>query len=124
MSILDIDYFKTILAEREIELRKLLEQSAEGACVVDLDQSCVGRLSRMDAMLAQAMSLETRRRAELDLRKILAAQKRLELGDYGECQQCGQQIIAGRLKIDPAAQYCLLCASRKENTNQTSSPCL
>ena len=111
---LDKRYFERVLAERETELFAVLKHSGQGASVVELDQSRVGRLSRMDAMQVQAMSVETVRRAEVELRQIQAAKKRLQAGDYGECQQCGQQIVSGRLKINPAAQYCIGCANRNE----------
>jgi DnaK suppressor protein len=46
--------------ERLLKLREELESAAEAgddsAAIVELDQSKVGRLSRMDAMQAQAMA--------------------------------------------------------------------
>jgi RNA polymerase-binding transcription factor DksA len=36
---------------------------------------------------------------------------RLDGGDYGRCEQCGEPIAAERLAIRPAATSCVACAS-------------
>ncbi|HER27619.1 MAG TPA: TraR/DksA family transcriptional regulator [Rhodospirillales bacterium] len=77
---------------------------------VELDQTSVGRLSRMDAIQGQAMALETDRRRQVELKLIDAALHRIETGDYGDCQSCDQEIPAKRLQIDPTAGVCINCA--------------
>ena len=81
---------------------------------VELDQTRVGRLSRMDAMQAQAMSKETGRRRRQKLLHIDAALKRIEQDDFGCCQECGEDIAPARLEVDPTVQLCITCASAKE----------
>ncbi|MGA5149575.1 TraR/DksA family transcriptional regulator [Streptomyces griseoincarnatus] len=39
------------------------------------------------------------------------ALERLEEGDYGRCEQCGEQIPTERLEVRPAAKTCVRCAS-------------
>ena len=77
---------------------------------VTLDQTSVGRLSRMDALQNQAMALETDRRRHVELQHIEAALKRIEDGEYGECLNCGEDIAAKRLEIEPTASVCINCA--------------
>ena len=43
------------------------------------------------------------------LRQIEYALERVAGGTYGECQACGEQISANRLKAIPWAEYCLSC---------------
>lgn len=95
------------------ELLLLATISNDATKIVKLDQSTVGRLSRMDAMQAQAMSLELKRRREIELQKITAALARIDSGDYGYCVACDEQILAGRLEFDPATPLCLDCAEQK-----------
>jgi DnaK suppressor protein len=57
---------KARLLARRTELLGLTESSSEARRPVELDQTRVGRLSRMDALQSQAMSLETAKRLELD----------------------------------------------------------
>jgi len=114
MRVMDIEHFKQRLLERRDELVAMTESGEQGAATVELDQSRVGRLSRMDALQGQAMSQETQRRRMLDLKKIAAALQRLEAGDYGYCLGCDEPIIVARLDIDPAASHCVACADKCE----------
>ncbi len=92
----------------------LMETGAAGTETVELDQSRQGRLSRMDAFQAQAMSVETARRREQQLRRIAGALRRIEEDEYGYCISCGEPISRRRLKIDPSATQCIACAERVE----------
>ncbi len=92
------------------ELEALSEMSEGARATVELDQQSVGRLSRMDALQGQAMAQASERQRRTDLVRIEAALKRLDDGDYGYCIECGEEIAARRLEIDPAAALCITCA--------------
>lgn len=102
------------LLQLQRELRALLDTGEDAARVVELDQTSVGRLSRMDALQGQAMSQERARRRQRELQRIAAALRRLENGEYGDCQDCGEPIDVRRLEMDPAASLCIRCASARE----------
>ena len=110
-----LNRFRGLLLNRRQQLEAVTASSEESAETVVLDQSRVGRLSRMDALQMQAMSLAERRRRELELQRIAAALKRLDDGDYGDCLDCGGVIALNRLQADPAAPLCIDCASRLES---------
>ncbi len=104
---------KAIRRSLEQERGDLLEMSAAAAeerRPVELDQQSVGRLSRMDAMQVQAMAqaVEARRRGRLQ--RIEAALRRVAVGDYGYCADCGEEIQTKRLATDPAIAKCVDCA--------------
>lgn len=92
---------------------QLEKTGTEAAAVVELDQTRVGRLSRMDALQGQAMSQERERRRLIQLQKIAAALKRIEHDDYGYCTECGEEIAFKRLEFDPAITLCFSCADEK-----------
>lgn len=98
-----------LLARRQ-ELDALLATSEADVSAVELDQTKVGRLSRMDALQGQQMALETRRRREAECARIDAALQRLRDGDYGFCLSCDAKIADKRLHLDPAATLCVDCA--------------
>ena len=102
-----------LLAERAA-LADASRSAAESRAPVELDQTSVGRLSRMDAMQAQAMALATERRRADAIRRIDQAIMRLEAGTYGMCVGCGETIVAGRLALDPAVATCVACARGTE----------
>jgi len=106
-------YRDKLIALRE-ELQAVAETGDEAAGVVELDQTRVGRLSRMDAMQAQSMSQEAQRRREAQLQAIEAALGRIDRDDYGYCKECEEPIDPRRLEFDPTALYCLECAAERD----------
>ena len=79
----EIEVYRARLLAMRSEIEELLESQGTETGPVQLDQTSVGRLSRMDAMQRQAMAQETERRRHNDLRRIDAALKRIETGEEG-----------------------------------------
>ena len=104
---------KSLLALKQT-LLEAQETGDQAEQTVELDQARVGRLSRMDAMQAQAMSKETGRRRRQKLIQIEAALRRIDENDYGICQECGEDIATARLEFDPTMLLCIECASARE----------
>ena len=102
-----------LLALRD-ELESVAETGAESSQTVELDQSRLGRLSRMDAMQAQAMAQASGRRREETLRNISVALGRIESGEYGLCRSCDEPINEKRLAFDPTVSLCIECANKAE----------
>ena len=110
----ELQRFNSLLLKLRSELLEAVETGQQAEEVVELDQARVGRLSRMDAMQAQAMSLETGRRRRQHIIEIDAALERVRTGDYGDCLECGEIINPKRLEADPAATLCINCAQAQE----------
>ena len=104
--------FKNLLLKLQEELLGAAESSKDLSRPVDLDQTSIGRLSRMDAMQSQAMALESKRRREIQLSRIKAALERINDGEYGYCASCEEDINIRRLEVDPAAPFCVACAEK------------
>ena len=111
---IDIPAVTKRLHERRAELQELTTSSEDQRRPVELDQTRVGRLSRMDALQNQAMSIETERRRSIELSRIEAALERIADGDYGYCVICGADIALKRLELDPTATTCISCARESE----------
>jgi DnaK suppressor protein len=101
---------KVRLLEARAGLADTSKTSAESRRPVELDQSRVGRLSRMDALQNQAMAVESERRRGVEIARINAALARIEGGDYGYCLVCEDDIGVKRLEFDPATPVCITCA--------------
>ncbi len=81
----------------------------EAARPVKLDQTSVGRLSRMDAIQNQHLTKNLKERGEVRLVLLEAALKRLEAGDYGLCSQCESEVAFERLLVFPETPICGNC---------------
>jgi len=100
------------LLARLAALRASSATTAEDRKPVVLDQSSVGRLSRIDAMQMQEMAQAAERRRETDIQRIEAALRRIQAGDYGYCVLCDEPIGEQRLAADPAVPTCIDCAAQ------------
>jgi DnaK suppressor protein len=103
-------YFKNKLLELKKETLGAIERSKDSSKPVELDQTMVGRLSRMDAMQQQEMALAAKRRREQLIYQIEDALKRIESGDYGYCIMFDEEIAEKRLDLDPVILTCIKCA--------------
>lgn len=109
---------ETLRSRYEPRLRAELAELQEASAAtsgdrrpVALDQQSVGRLSRMDALIGQAMAagVDTRRHARI--RAIEAALVRLAEDEFGFCTSCGDFIGERRLDLDPTIARCVECVS-------------
>ncbi|TGY90369.1 TraR/DksA family transcriptional regulator [Marinicauda algicola] len=110
MSAIDDATARTRLLALREEIVVLSQGASEDRKPVGLDQQSVGRLSRQDSLQVQAMAKAAEARRAQELRRIDAALRRLEEGEYGYCVECGEAIEGRRLGIDPAAPRCAGCA--------------
>ncbi len=110
MDEMQIDNFRQQLLQLRSELINLNSSSEDTVKPVELDQATVGRLTRMDAMRAQSMAIETKERRELQLLRIEGALRRIATGDFGICLTCEEEINIRRLDVDPSYTQCIKCA--------------
>ena len=108
----------TQLADLSEELNRQLERltksmkiTDEALRTVELDQTAVGRLSRIDSLQNQALSAGLREREAARLGQIVTALQRMDTGEYGACTNCGADIPFERLFVFPEAPECASCVA-------------
>lgn len=90
-------------------LQRSMRLSDEASRPVELDQTAVGRLSRMDSLQNQSMTKNLHQREQVKLALIHGALERLEAGAYGVCIECGTEVAFERLFIFPETPTCQAC---------------
>lgn len=98
------------LADLALQEKAVMESTA----TVELDQSRVGRLSRMDALQSQAMQKDSLHRIKEKIEQLNIASKHVDNEDFGFCNECGEQIAEARLELNPAVILCIVCAGNAE----------
>lgn len=74
--------------------------------------NAIGRLTRMEAINAKAISEVSLSNARNRLTRLKTALARLNNDeDFGVCRECEEPIPAGRIMIMPESVYCVKCAS-------------
>jgi len=99
-------------AELERELAKLIKSMAvtEAALEpVQLDQTTVGRLSRIDSLQNRGLTKNLAQREQVKLALIQQALERMRRGTYGNCGVCGDPVRFERLFVFPEALTCTGC---------------
>jgi DnaK suppressor protein len=69
--------------------------------------------------IVSTLSSHLEEREHKTLRDIEVALERLEVGAYGICQSCGDEIKPERLKALPTAVLCIDCANDKEKKTRS-----
>lgn len=77
---------------------------------VKLDQTAVGRLSRIDSLQNQGLTRNLQEREKVKLAHIQEAFGRIEEGTYGLCVSCGGPIPFERLYVMPETPTCAACS--------------
>jgi DnaK suppressor protein len=100
---------KSLLEKELSRLARSLQISEEAVRTVELDQTAVGRLSRMDSLQSQGMARSLMEREEAKLAQVRTALERIDADDFGRCTACNAEIAFGRLLIMPEATTCAAC---------------
>ncbi|MFW5947268.1 MAG: TraR/DksA family transcriptional regulator [Gemmatimonadota bacterium] len=114
MNHLTDDQVAELTARLERALAKLersMRATEEAMRPVKLDQTAVGRLSRIDTLQNQGLTRNLQEREQARLGQIAAAFERLEAGTYGLCMECGGPIPFARLDVFPETPTCTACSA-------------
>ena len=109
----DQQRFRKILLSQREQLLANLEKALGGDVHVDPDDfpDEIDAASS-DAGLAFIGRLRERERGLLA--KINAAIEKIEDGEYGACESCGEEIGMQRLEARPVAELCIDCKAEQE----------
>lgn len=77
----------------------------------EIDQSAVGRLSRIEALQNAGLTKNLHERERAQLEAVIDALRRLEAGSYGVCTACHGPIRFERLLVYPETRTCSQCGS-------------
>ena len=106
-----LEFFRNRLTEMEAELRHNAGQTTE-----NLRESTVvpDPADRATIEEEHALELRTRDRERELLKKVQAAIKRIDEGEYGYCEETGEPIGVRRLLARPTATLSLEAQERRE----------
>jgi len=106
---------RSILEQLRSDLAQIAGDTTGLTDTVTLDQTAVGRVSRVDALQAQAVAIAARDRAKARLKAVERAIERLDDNPDGfdECPDCGEAIGFGRLRASPETPFCVGCLAER-----------
>lgn len=103
-----------VLAKRALtNLREALERDLRLRAPIPVEK-LADPMDRFLAAIERDASLTYQHLAVRRYREVVAALKRIESGEYGLCEECGEQIGQARLMAVPYALRCRRCQERIE----------
>ncbi len=108
-----LDALRERLRERRDALARRVATATDALNTLDESTPAEQEEEAQEQNMARLLAgLDQRGRAELEA--IEYALARIELGDYGRCTNCGDEIDLERLLALPAARLCIGCAEEEE----------
>jgi DnaK suppressor protein len=112
----DLVFFKDLLTQWLEELLVHAGDTVES--LLESQPNLADPLDRASFESERITELRIRDRESMLIKKILASLKDIENGDYGICEDCGEDIAIGRLKARPVTSYCISCKTKRENVEK------
>jgi len=113
----DLEKFKKrLLLERQSILQHLT--SLEGESENELTQGGGDPVDLAAIEITQTAIQKLGNREKKLLKKIDHALEKFDLGEFGVCEKCGEDISPARLEARPVTQYCIDCKTELEQTER------
>ncbi len=108
----DLEYFSKVL-------NQMLEEAQQNgdSTLEDMSESSRNFADPADRATAESdrsFTLRIRDRERRLIHKIYEAQNNIQNGNYGICEECGEDIGVARLKARPVTTLCVDCKARQE----------
>ena len=110
------DIRKLLLEEKkniELEIRSRYEESSE------IDRDVGDEVDFSVVEQERELNLLLKDREKVHLEAIEEALQRIETGEYGYCEECGDTINKKRLLVIPLARYCINCQQNQERSDSS-----
>ncbi len=106
-----LDEIKNILLQMKADTLKEINKSVKSTSDVPSGEPSGDIYDQASSERDRELGLLLGDREREKLRNIDEALLRFEEGEYGVCEECGDEIPLGRLKVMPFARYCVKCKS-------------
>lgn len=109
----DVERFKKLLLERKKALIDTAETTRERGIGFD-PEDLPDEVDLASTETGQSLNLRLRDRELVLLKKIEKALKKIDDGEFGLCERCGEEIGLKRLEARPVTDLCIRCKEEQE----------
>jgi len=114
----ELERFRKILLEQREQLVGRAQKALSGDIHLDPDDF-PDEIDTASSEVGLAFIGRLRERERGLLSKINAALEKIEDGEYGACENCGEEIGLKRLEARPVARLCIDCKSEQEKLERS-----
>ncbi len=116
----ELEKFRKLLLEQRQQLLGNVKRALSGDIHLDPDDF-PDEIDTASSEMNLAFTGRLRERERGLLAKIDAALEKIEQGEYGLCESCGEPIGLKRLEARPVAELCIDCKAEQERLERRTS---
>ncbi len=112
----DLEFFRHLLTQWLEELLNRADDTVEE--LLDSQENLADPLDRVSVESERSWTLRIRDRESILIKKIRQSLEDIETGEYGICEDCGEDISIERLKARPVTSFCIHCKTKRESVER------
>ena len=112
----DLEFFRHLLTQWVEELLNRTDDTVEE--LLDSQENFADPLDRVSVESERIWTLRIRDRESFLINKIRQSLEDIETGEYGICEDCGEDISIERLKARPVTSFCIHCKTKRESVER------
>ena len=112
----DLEFFRHLLTQWVEELLNRTDDTVEE--LLDSQENFADPLDRVSVESERIWTLRIRDRESILIKKIRNSLEDIETGEYGICEDCGEDISIERLKARPVTSFCIHCKTKRESVER------
>lgn len=105
--------FRTLLEEKRDEIVRRAQQTLTEDMALDSNE-LPDEMDLASTEYLQSFTFRLRGRERSFLSKIQKALEKIDQGDFGTCEECGEEISLKRLEARPETTLCVRCKEAQE----------
>ncbi|MBM4357703.1 MAG: TraR/DksA C4-type zinc finger protein [Deltaproteobacteria bacterium] len=105
--------FRTLLEEKRDEIVRRAQQTLSEDMALDSNE-LPDEMDLASTEYLQSFTFRLRGREKSFLSKIQKAIEKIDQGDFGNCEECGEEISLKRLEARPETSLCIRCKEEQE----------
>lgn len=109
----DLEFFRDLLTQWMEDLLDHADYTVEN--LLDPQENLADPLDRASVESDMTRTLRIRDRESMLIKKIRKSIEDIETGEYGICEDCGDDIAIDRLKARPVTSFCIRCKTKRES---------
>ena len=111
-----LEFFRNLLIQWLEELLANADKTVEG--LSDSQEKLADTIDRASAEADRIWTLRIRDRESKLIKKIRQSLEDIENGEYGICEDCGEDISIERLRARPVTSFCIRCKTKRESAEK------
>src|SRR5579871_5621119 len=109
-----LEQFRKRLEERQQELRRAVNRTAQDGREADVDAAAADIADRAASSYTKEFLFHQSNNDRQLLQMVEGALARMREGSFGECIACGKEINSKRLEAVPWTRHCIECQEKLE----------